>query len=85
MDELTDRLRETLQEYCRLATMPVAIKLMKGGDEPKQKAKYPLDHLCHRMAVCQGMTVARSIGWTMALFQIRPFDRRFELRAEQRG
>lgn len=66
MDELTHRLRETLEEHCRLATTPVAIKLVKGDDPPKQKAKYPLEHIGHRMAVCQGMTLARTIGWTVA-------------------
>ena len=66
MDELTNRLRETLEEHCRLATTPVAIKLVKEGDAPKQKAKYPLEHVGTRMAVCQGMTMARTVGWTMA-------------------
>lgn len=66
MDELTNKLREALEEHCRLTTTPVAIKLVKEGDAPKQKAKYPLDHMGHRMAVCQGMSIARTIGWTMA-------------------
>jgi uncharacterized protein (DUF169 family) len=66
VDELTNRLRETLEEHCRFATLPVAIKLVKEGDAPKQKAKYPLEHMGHRMAVCQGMTLARTIGWTVA-------------------
>ncbi|MGE5841777.1 MAG: DUF169 domain-containing protein [Deltaproteobacteria bacterium] len=66
MDELTDRLRETLEDHCRPATMPVAIKLVKEGNAPLPKAKYPLDHAGHRMAVCQGMTLARTIGWVMA-------------------
>ena len=66
MDELTNRLWETLGEHCRLATMPVAIKLVKEGEAPVQKAKYPLEHIGTRMAVCQGMTIARTIGWTMA-------------------
>ena len=62
MDELTNRLRETLEEHCRLATTPVAIKLVKEGDTPKQKAKYPLEHVGTRMAVCQGMTIASASG-----------------------
>jgi uncharacterized protein (DUF169 family) len=66
MDEQISALRETLEEHCRLTTVPVAIKLVKEGDAPKQKAKYPLEHIGHRMALCQGMTLARTIGWTMA-------------------
>lgn len=66
MDELTNRLREALEEHCRPATAPVAVKLVKKGEATLQKAKYPLDHMGHGMAVCQGMTIARTIGWTMA-------------------
>lgn len=66
MDERTNRLREALEEHCRLVTTPVAVKLAKEGDAPPQKAKYPLEHVGNRVAVCQGMTVARTFGWTMA-------------------
>jgi len=66
MDELTNRLCESLREHCRFMTTPVAVKLAKEGDAEPPKARYPLAHVGNRMALCQGMTVARTIGWTMA-------------------
>ena len=60
VDEQTNRLREALEEHCRLVTTPVAVKLAKEGDAPPQKAKYPLEHVRNRVAVCQGMTIART-------------------------
>jgi uncharacterized protein (DUF169 family) len=64
MDELTRRLEETIQEHCRLTTTAVAIKLTKEDEEPLKKAKRPMKDLGHRLAVCQGMSLARTIGWT---------------------
>ena len=59
-------LLEALGKHCRLVTAPVAIKLAKKGDTPMEKTRYPLDHVGNRLAVCQGMTLARTFGWTMA-------------------
>jgi len=55
-----------IEKYLRVATMPVAIKLAKESESPPPKTKYPLKDLAHRIAVCQGMTLARTIGWTIA-------------------
>ena len=56
---------ETLKKYCQPHTLPVGIKIAKAGEEIQQKAKYPLNDIGNRLAVCQGLTVARTIGWTM--------------------
>jgi uncharacterized protein (DUF169 family) len=66
MDEPTKMLEEAIQEHCRLTTTPVAVKLARDDEKPMNKAKYPMQHLGHRLAVCQGMSIARTIGWTMA-------------------
>ncbi|MCB2189261.1 MAG: DUF169 domain-containing protein [Deltaproteobacteria bacterium] len=65
MDELTRRLSETLQEHCRLATSPVAVKLAAPGETPPERLKYPTANLGGPLAVCQGMTMARTLGWTV--------------------
>ena len=57
---------EALKKYCQPHTLPVAIKLAKAGEKIQQKAKYPLKDIGNRLAVCQGMTLARTIGWTLA-------------------
>ena len=66
MDNFTSRLFDALEKYCRFATTPVAIKLAKDGDMPPKKSKYPIDDVGNRLAVCQGMSIARTYGWTMA-------------------
>jgi uncharacterized protein (DUF169 family) len=55
-----------LENDLRIATTPVAIRLVKEAENPPPKAKYPLKSLGHRIAVCQGMTLARTLGWTIA-------------------
>ena len=55
-----------LDMYLKIATMPVAIRLVKESESPPPKAKYPLRNFGHRITVCQGMTIARTLGWTIA-------------------
>ncbi len=57
---------EALKKYCQPHTLPVGVKLAKAGEKIQQKAKFPLKDIGNRLAVCQGMTIARTIGWTMA-------------------
>jgi len=65
MSSTAIKLHETLVKYGRLATFPVGVKLAKKGDQAPEKIRYPLRDLGHRLAVCQGMTAARTLGWTM--------------------
>lgn len=65
MDELTRKLSDTLDAICRTATLPVAVKLARPEDSAPAKAKYPQKHIGHRLAICQGMSIARNLGWTM--------------------
>lgn len=55
-----------IEKYLRVATMPVAIKLIKEGESPPPKTKHPLKDFGHKIAACQGMTIARTLGWTIA-------------------
>ncbi|MFO7985290.1 MAG: DUF169 domain-containing protein [Desulfatiglandaceae bacterium] len=66
MDEKSQKLFEAIEKHCRLVTLPVAVKLARKGEAPEKKTRYPLDHVGHRLAVCQGMAVVRTLGWTMA-------------------
>ena len=65
-DNQLNRLQDTLQRCCRLPTTPVAVKLAGQGETPPARAKYPLEDVGNRLAVCQGMTVARTMGWVLA-------------------
>jgi uncharacterized protein (DUF169 family) len=66
MDELTRKLSEALEVNCRTATLPVGVKLARPGDSAPAKAKYPRAHIGRCLAVCQGMSIARNMGWTVA-------------------
>lgn len=66
MDERTARLHQAIVEGCRPTTAPVAVRLARPGEKPPPKTKYPLEHIGHRIAVCQGMTAARTLGWALA-------------------
>ena len=54
-----------LKTYCQPHTLPVGIKLAAAGEKIQQRAKFPLKDIGNRLAVCQGMTIARTIGWTI--------------------
>ena len=66
MKKNIEELSSALEKYLKIATMPVAIKLVREAENPPPKTRYPLKGFGHRIGVCQGMTLARTIGWTIA-------------------
>ncbi|MBM4339581.1 MAG: hypothetical protein FJ110_08540 [Deltaproteobacteria bacterium] len=66
MSEMTVRLFEALNKYGRFPTLPLGIKLAKEGENISQKVKYPLKDIGTRLAACQGLTLSRTFGWTIA-------------------
>jgi uncharacterized protein (DUF169 family) len=67
--EMNKRLNDVLNEYIRPATFPVAVKIYKKGEEVPFKTRMPIRDLKHRLAICQGMTIARKYGWVMGFTQ----------------
>lgn len=61
--ETADRLRNDL----RLKTFPVAAKFLKQKSEMPEKVRRPSLALGKRIALCQGVTMARNYGWTVGL------------------
>ncbi|HDZ91690.1 MAG TPA: hypothetical protein ENH37_13605 [Deltaproteobacteria bacterium] len=55
-----------LRELLNLATMPVAVRLLKEEDAIPERARRPLRDLKVKMAPCQGSAMARLYGWTVA-------------------
>jgi uncharacterized protein (DUF169 family) len=53
-----------VSEYLRTGTFPVAVKIYKKNEEVPAgiKAKTPLKDFGHRLALCQGITMARKLG-----------------------
>jgi uncharacterized protein (DUF169 family) len=66
VDEKIKRLAEALEKHCRFTTTPVGVKVAGQGETPPEKARYPLNNLGNRLSLCQGMSIARTFGWTMA-------------------
>ncbi len=60
------QLGKKLTEELRLQTFPLAIKLVKSVDEFPEKTRRP-SMLGMRIAMCQGFTMSRRIGWTLGL------------------
>jgi len=65
MDDVTSRFFDAVAKHCRLITTPVGVKLVKEGEAAPRKMKYPMADLGNRLAVCQGMSLARTFGWTV--------------------
>jgi uncharacterized protein (DUF169 family) len=51
----------------RLKTFPVAAKFLRSKAEFPEKTRQPSVAMGKRIAICQGVTMARSYGWTVGL------------------
>jgi uncharacterized protein (DUF169 family) len=56
-----------LTEYIRPQTFPVAIKMLKSEAEIPDKTRRPFQQMKKRIAICQGIGMARKLGWTLAM------------------
>lgn len=65
-----DKLRQLHQEIeknVRPDTFPLAIRVLRPGEEVPDKAKRPLRDLQVQLSICQGITMSRRYGWTIAM------------------
>lgn len=56
-----------LEQHLRLKTHPIAIRLLRDGDEPPVGFLRPLRDLGHRLSLCQGFQMTRREGTTLAM------------------
>lgn len=63
--ESSDFIRNNL----RLKTLPVAVKFLEEKADFPEKTRRPSVVLNKRVTICQGMTMARTYGWTVGLAQ----------------
>jgi uncharacterized protein (DUF169 family) len=56
-----------LTEYIRPLTFPVAIKMLKSAAEIPDKTRRPFQQMKKRVAICQGIGMARKLGWAVAM------------------
>lgn len=58
---------QILNNYIRPLTFPVAIKMLKSEDEIPEKTRRPFQQLKKKIAICQGIGMARKLGWAVAM------------------
>lgn len=58
---------EELDLFVRTDSFPLGIKVFKEEAEIPAKAKRPMRDLQNRITICQGISMARRYGWTLAM------------------
>lgn len=58
---------DCLRNDLRLKTFPVAVKFLRSESEFPEKTRRPFAAMGKRVAICQGVTMARNYGWTVGL------------------
>jgi uncharacterized protein (DUF169 family) len=56
-----------LNTYVRPLTFPVAIKMLESEDEIPEKTRRPFQQMKKKVAICQGIGMARKLGWAIAM------------------
>ena len=60
-------LGQALDRYIRPLTFPLALKMLKSEEEIPEKTRRPLQQMKKKIAICQGVGMARKYGWTVAM------------------
>lgn len=58
---------QALSTYIRPLTFPLAIKMLASEDEIPDKTRRPFKQMKKRVAICQGIGMARKLGWAVAM------------------
>lgn len=58
---------QALNTYIRPLTFPLAIKMLKTEAEIPERTRRPWQHMKTKIAICQGIGMARKLGWAVAM------------------
>jgi uncharacterized protein (DUF169 family) len=58
---------QALNTYIRPLTFPLAIKMLKAEDEIPERTRRPFQQMEEKVAICQGIGMARKFGWAVAM------------------
>lgn len=61
------QVESTLNFYIRPQTFPLALKLCASEEELPEKVRRPARDFGYKIALCQGIGMARRFGWTLAI------------------
>lgn len=56
---------DVLTKFVRPYNHPLAVRMTTKGEHIPEKAKKPMRDLKHPITICQGVAIARQIGWTV--------------------
>lgn len=62
-------IEQAINTYIRPLTFPLAIKMLKSEAEIPEKTRRPFQKMKKKVAICQGVGMARKLGWTVAMGQ----------------
>ena len=60
-------IEQSINTYIRPQTFPVALKMLKSESEIPERTRRPLKDMKKKVAICQGVGMARKFGWTVAM------------------
>ena len=60
-------LDQALSTYIRPLTFPLAIKMLRSEEEIPEKTRRPFQQMKKKIAICQGVGMARKYGWAVAM------------------
>ncbi len=60
-------MQAAIQDAIRPRTLPLAVRFLGAGDSFPDKTRRPSVVLKKRVTICQGVTMARTYGWTVGL------------------
>jgi uncharacterized protein (DUF169 family) len=58
---------QALDTYIRPLTFPVAIKMLESEEEIPERTRRPFQQMGIKIAICQGIGMARKLGWAVAM------------------
>lgn len=58
---------QVLNTYVRPLTFPLAIRMLKSEDEIPDRTRRPFQQMNKKVAICQGIGMARKLGWAVAM------------------
>ena len=58
---------QALDTYIRPLTFPVAIKMVRSEEEIPERTRRPFQQMGMKVAICQGIGMARKLGWAVAM------------------
>lgn len=60
---------QAIEKYVRPQTFPVAVRLLDSNETVPEKTKRPKQDFGVAMPICQGISLARRYGWSLAMGQ----------------